>query len=139
MSLKPGKPKKEIKNMQDRKSSKKGFENLSGSDRVSFDMDFNPFTILNTELREFLAIPRETPHKLREEIAEVLIYELLSEKDYEIKDEKRFMEKFGVFYPVFLSMRNQQVWEEIKILAGENRMAGVFILKTLLEELFYPP
>lgn len=122
--------------MQDRKSSKKGFENLSGSDRVSFDMDFNPFTILNTELREFLAIPREIPHKLREEIAEVLIYELLSEKDYEIKDEKRFMEKFGVFYPIFLSMRNQQVWEEIKILAGENRMAGVFILKTLLEELF---
>jgi len=33
-------------------------------------------------------------------------------------------------------MRNQQVWEEIKILAGANRMAGVFILKSLLEELF---
>lgn len=33
-------------------------------------------------------------------------------------------------------MRNQQVWEEIKILAGENRMAGIFILRTLLEEIF---
>jgi uncharacterized protein with von Willebrand factor type A (vWA) domain len=121
--------------MQDLKSSKKDFENLS-SDRVSFDRDFNPFTILNTELREFLATPRKVPHRLREEIAEILIYELLSGKSYEIKDEKRFTEKFGVFYPIFLSMRNQQVWEEIKALAGENRMAGVFILRTLLEELF---
>ncbi len=121
--------------MQDRKSSKKDFENLS-SDRVSFDRDFNPFTILNTELREFLATPRKVPHRIREEIAEILIYELLSGKSYEIKDEKRFTEKFGVFYPIFLSMRNQQVWEEIKVLAGENRMAGVFILRTLLEELF---
>ena len=76
------------------------------------------------------------PYRLREEIAEVLIYDLLSGKGYEIKDEKRFMEKFGVFYPIFLSMRNQQVWEEIKILAGANRMAGFFLLKSLLEELF---
>ncbi|MDI9395539.1 MAG: VWA domain-containing protein [Euryarchaeota archaeon] len=110
--------------------------NLSGSDRAFFDRDFNPFTILNTELREFLAVPRKIPHRLREEIAEVLIYELISGIDYEIKDEKRFTEKFGVFYPIFLSMRNQQVWEEIKTLAGENRIAGVFILRTLLEELF---
>ncbi|AKB80356.1 hypothetical protein MSHOH_3873 [Methanosarcina horonobensis HB-1 = JCM 15518] len=122
--------------MQNLRSSKKGFENLSESDRTSFDRNFNPSTILNTELREFLATPRKVPHRLREEITEVLIYELLSGKDYEVKDEKCFMEKFGVFYPMFLSMRNQRVWEEIKILAGTNRMAGVFILRTLLEELF---
>jgi uncharacterized protein with von Willebrand factor type A (vWA) domain len=122
--------------MQDMKNSKKDFENLSGPDRASFDRDFNPSTILGIELREFLATPRKTPHRLREEIAEVLIYELLSEKDYEIKDEKLFMEKFGAFYPVFLSMRNQPFWEEIKGLAGTNHMAGIFVLKTLLEELF---
>jgi uncharacterized protein with von Willebrand factor type A (vWA) domain len=123
--------------MQDLKSSKKGFEDLAGSDRIlSFDKEFNPSTILNAELREFLATPRKVPHRLREEIAEVMIYDLLSGKEYEIKDERRFMEKFGVFYPIFLSMRNQQVWEEIKTLAGANRMAGIFILKSLLEELF---
>ncbi len=123
--------------MKDLKSSKRDFEALSGSNRtLSFDQAFNPSTILNIELREFLATPRKVPHRLREEIAEVLIYELLSGKDYEIKDEKRFMEKFGVFYPIFLSMKNQQVWEEIKTLAGSNRMAGVFILKNLLEHLF---
>ncbi|KKG14947.1 hypothetical protein EO98_12150 [Methanosarcina sp. 2.H.T.1A.6] len=123
--------------MQNLKSSRRDFEDLSGSKRaLSFDQAFNPSTILNIELREFLATPRKVPHGLREEIAEVLIYELLSGKDYEIKDEKRFMEKFGVFYPIFLSMRNQQAWEEIKTLAGTNRMAGIFILKSLLEELF---
>lgn len=122
--------------MQGLKSFRKHFENPSGSDKAVFDRDFNPGTILNTELREFLATPRKVPYRLREEIAEVLIHELLSGKDYEIKDEKLFMGKFGVFYPLFLGMRNQQVWEEIKILAGENRMAGIFILRTLLEEIF---
>ncbi|MDD4248754.1 MAG: VWA domain-containing protein [Methanosarcina sp.] len=123
--------------MQDQKSSKRGIKDLYGSAQaLSFDQAFNPSTILNIELREFLVTPRKVPYRLREEIAEVLIYELLSGKNYEIKDENRFMEKFGAFYPVFLSMRNQQVWEEIKILAGTNRMAGIFILKSLLEELF---
>ena len=65
-----------------------------------------------------------------------LVYELFSEKGYEIKDEKLFMSKFGAFYPIFLSMRNLRVWTEIKALAGTNSMAGVFILRTLLEELF---
>jgi len=122
--------------MQDPKSSKKSFENLLESNRAYFDRDFNPSTILNIELREFLATPRKVPYRLREEIAEILIYELLSGKEYEIKDEKRFMEKFGAFYPIFLGMKSRQFWEEIKALAGTNRMAGVFILKTLLEELF---
>jgi len=123
--------------MQDQKSSKRGIEDLyRPAQKLSFDQAFNPSTILNIELREFMVTPRKVPYRLREEIAEVLIHELLSGKDYEIKDETRFMEKFGVFYPVFLSMRNQQVWEKIKILAGTNRMAGIFILKSLLEELF---
>ena len=63
---------------------------------VSFDHTFNPSTILNSELREVLATPRKIPRQFREEIAEILIYELFSENGYEIKDEKLFMRKFGV-------------------------------------------
>lgn len=101
-----------------------------------FDHAFNPYTILNSELREVLAVPRKFPRQLREEIAEILIYELFSEKEYEIKDEKLFMGKFGVFFPIFLNLRELDGWEELKTLARTNSMAGVFILKTLLSELF---
>ncbi|AKB26929.1 hypothetical protein MSSIT_0210 [Methanosarcina siciliae T4/M] len=135
--LSKARKKRKQENMQNLKSPKRNFKAISGSNReLAFDQAFNPSTILNIELREFLATPRKVPHRLREEIAEVLIYELLSGKEYEIKDEKLFMEKFGVFYPIFLSMRNQQVWEEIKTLAESNRMAGIFILRSLLEDLF---
>jgi uncharacterized protein with von Willebrand factor type A (vWA) domain len=76
------------------------------------------------------------PRQLREGIAEILIYELFLENGYEIKDEKLFMGKFGAFYPIFLNMRTLEGWTEIKNLARINKMAGVFILRTLLDELF---
>jgi uncharacterized protein with von Willebrand factor type A (vWA) domain len=46
------------------------------------------------------------------------------------------MSKFGAFYPIFLGLRDFGVWAKIKALAGANNLAGIFILKTLLEELF---
>ncbi|MHB8102458.1 MAG: VWA domain-containing protein [Methanosarcina sp.] len=123
--------------MQELKNWKENFEDTSGSgSALPFDHAFNPSTILNVELREVLATPRTMPRQLREEIAGILIYELFSGKEYEIKDEKLFMGKFGVFYPIFLNIRNLEGWTEIKTLAGTNSMAGVFILRTLLDELF---
>ena len=123
--------------MQELKNWKENFEDISGSgSALPFDHAFNPSTILNVELREVLVTPRTMPRQLREEIAGILIYELFSAKEYEIKDEKLFMGKFGVFYPIFLNIRNLEGWTEIKTLAGTNSMAGVFILRTLLDEIF---
>ncbi len=123
--------------MQELKNLTKKSEDVPGSGySLSFNRIFNPSAILNIELREILATPRRIPRQLREEIAEILIYELFSEKGYEIKDEKLFMGKFGAFYPILLSMRDFTVWAKIKALAEANNMAGVFILRTLLEELF---
>ena len=123
--------------MQELKRRKEDSEGIPGSgSSLSFSHAFNPSTILNIELREILATPRRMPRQVREEIAEILVYELFSEKGYEIKDEKLFMSKFGAFYPIFLSMRDFRVWAEIKALAETNNLAGVFILRTLLEELF---
>ena len=123
--------------MQELKNWKGNFEDVSGSgSALQFDYAFNPSTILNVELREVLATPRKVPRQLREEIAGILIYEFFSGKEYEIKDDKLFMGKFGVFYPLFLNIRNMEGWTEIKALARTNSMAGVFILKTLLGELF---
>ena len=123
--------------MQELKNLTEKSEDVPGSgSSLSFNNTFNPSAILNIELREILATPRRVPRQLREEIAEILIYELFSEKGYEIKDEKLFMGKFGAFYPILLGMRDFTVWAKIKALAEANNMAGVFILRTLLEELF---
>lgn len=126
------------KSMQELKSRKEGFEGIPGQgSSLSFSHAFNPSTILNIELRDVLAAPRRRiPRQIREEIAEILVYELFSEDGYKIKDEKLFMSKFGAFYPILLGLRDFRVWSEIKALAGTNSLAGVFILRALLEELF---
>ncbi|MCC4766985.1 VWA domain-containing protein [Methanosarcina sp. DH1] len=123
--------------MQELKKRKEDFEGIHrlGSS-LSFSHAFNPSTILNIELRGVLATPRKIPRQVREEIAEILVYELFSEEGYEIKDVKLFMSKFGAFYPIFLGLRDFGVWAEIKTLAGANNLAGVFILRALLEEIF---
>ncbi|RXA21326.1 VWA domain-containing protein [Methanosarcina sp. MSH10X1] len=123
--------------MQELKRRKENFESISGpGSSLSFSHTFNPSTILNLELREVLAAPRRMPRQIREDIAEVLIYELFSEDGYEIKDEKLFMSKFGALYPILLGLRDSRAWTEIKALAGTTNLAGVFVLKVLLEELF---
>jgi uncharacterized protein with von Willebrand factor type A (vWA) domain len=123
--------------MQEIRRRKEDFRGIPGSgSSLSFSHAFNPSTILNVELREILATPRRIPRQVREEIAEILVYEIFSENGYEIKDEKLFMGKFGAFYPIFLGLRDFSIWTEIKDLAGTNTLAGVFILRALLEELF---
>ena len=123
--------------MQELKRWKKNFEGVPGSgSSLSFNQAFNPSKILNLELREVLATPRRMPRQIREEIAEILVYELFSEEGYEIKDEKLFISKFGAFYPIFLGLKDFRAWAEMKDLAGTNNLAGVFILRALLEELF---
>ena len=123
--------------MQELKKFKENFEDTSGSgSALQFDHAFNPSTILNVELREILATPRKIPRQFREEIAAILVYEFFSGKEYEIKDEKLFMGKYGVFFPILLNLRNIRGWEDVKALARTNSIAGVFILKTLLNELF---
>lgn len=123
--------------MQELRRRKKNLEGVPGSgSSLSFNQAFNPSKILNLELREVLATPRRMPRRIREEIAEVLVYELFSEEGYEIKDEKLFMSKFGAFYPIFLGLKDFRIWAEMKALARANNLAGVFILRVLLEELF---
>jgi uncharacterized protein with von Willebrand factor type A (vWA) domain len=123
--------------MQELRRRKKNLEGVPGSgSSLSFNQAFNPSKILNIELREVLATPRRMPRRIREEIAEVLVYELFSEEGYEIKDEKLFMSKFGAFYPIFLGLKDFRIWAEMKALARANNLAGVFILRVLLEELF---
>lgn len=106
----------------------------NGTDQQSAAL--NPFELPDSGLRDIIAIPRNIPRSVRENIARVIVSDILSEKSYEIKDEKKFLEEFGAFYPIFLTLRNSGVWSEIKNLAKTSRMAAIMALKELLSLIF---
>jgi uncharacterized protein with von Willebrand factor type A (vWA) domain len=88
--------------------------------------------VLERELRSTVAFPRAIPRPLRENIAEVLILEILLGQPYEIKDPERFIERFGAFYPLFLALKNSNPWAEMQKIAKKSRGAGIACLKLLL-------
>jgi uncharacterized protein with von Willebrand factor type A (vWA) domain len=69
---------------------------------------------------------------MREKIAEILTFEILFGQPYEIKDPERFIETFGAFYPVLLTLRNSKPWPKLQKIAKKSRGAGIAGLKILL-------
>lgn len=92
--------------------------------------------ILKDDLNGIIAVPRTIPRRIREDIAEICASELLFGKHYDIRDSRRFIERFGVFYPLFLNLKWNSVWLELRKLAGKSPIAGVQALKILLEKTF---
>lgn len=88
--------------------------------------------LLEGELRSTIAYPRIIPRPLREKIAEVIALEILFGQPYEIKDTERFIEIFGAFYPIFLTLKNSRPWPELQKIAKRSRGAGVACMKLLL-------
>lgn len=89
-------------------------------------------SLLDGELRSTIAFPRVLPRPLREKIAEILAFEILSGQPYEIKDFKRFIEVYGAFYPIFITLKNSRAWPKLQIIAKKSRGAGIAGLKILL-------
>ncbi|MGB9928237.1 MAG: vWA domain-containing protein [Methanosarcina sp.] len=89
-------------------------------------------SLLQKELRSTIAFPRAIPRPLREKIAEVVAFELLSGQAYEIKDSGKFIEGFGAFYPVLLTLKNSRIWPKLQKIAKKSRGAGIAGLKSLL-------
>lgn len=89
-------------------------------------------SILERDLRSTIAFPRIIPRPMREKIAEIITLEILFGQPYEIKDSERFIEIFGAFYPIFLTLRNSKPWPRLRKIAKKSRGAGIAGLKTLL-------
>ena len=89
-------------------------------------------SILERDLRSTIAFPRTIPRPMREKIAEVITLEILFGQPYEIKDPERFIEIFGAFYPIFLTLRNSKPWPRLRKIAKKSRGAGIAGLKILL-------
>ncbi|WP_292391530.1 vWA domain-containing protein [Methanosarcina sp. UBA5] len=88
--------------------------------------------VLERDLRSVIAFPRTIPRPMREKIAEILTLEVLFGQPYEIKDPERFIETFGAFYPILLTLRNSKPWPKIRKIAKKSRGAGISSLKILL-------
>ena len=89
-------------------------------------------SLLDRELRSTIAFPRVIPRPLREKIAEILAFEILSGQSYEIKDSERFIEVYGAFYLIFLTLKNSRAWPKLQKIAKKSRGAGITGLKILL-------
>lgn len=89
-------------------------------------------SILERDLRSTIAFPRTIPRPMREKIAEIITLEILFGQPYEIKDSERFIEIFGAFYPIFLTLRNSKPWPRLRKIAKKSRGAGIAGLKIFL-------
>jgi len=89
-------------------------------------------TVLERDLRSTIAFPRTIPRPMREKIAEIITLEVLFGQPYEIKDPERFIETFGAFYPILLTLRNSKPWPKLRKIAKKSRGAGIAGLKILL-------
>ncbi|AKB81282.1 hypothetical protein MSBR3_0704 [Methanosarcina barkeri 3] len=88
--------------------------------------------VLERALRSTVAFPRTIPRPMREKIAEIITLEILFDQPYEIKDPERFIETFGAFYPILLTLRNSKPWPKLRKIAKKSKGAGIAGLKILL-------
>lgn len=100
--------------------------------------DINSFEELldDEEIRETITLPRNIPRRNREEIAEVLYREIVLGEDYEIKDAARFIDRFGVFYLLLISLKGSGEWGRLKSLARASRISSLIMLRIVLTKVF---
>ena len=87
------------------------------------------------EIRDVITIPRNIPRRNREEIAYVLFKEIVQGESFEIRDRGRFIEKFGAFYLIFVSLKGSEGWERLKRLSQNNQVSSLFVLRTVLSKI----
>jgi uncharacterized protein with von Willebrand factor type A (vWA) domain len=92
--------------------------------------------LADEEIHKLIAKPREIPRRMREEISEIVIRELLNVAPIEIKDLPKFVEKYGAFYSILSTIKNSPQWAEIKELAGKNKITAMLSAKTVIDQIF---
>jgi uncharacterized protein with von Willebrand factor type A (vWA) domain len=86
------------------------------------------------EIRDIITVPRNIPRRNREEIAYVLFKEIVQGENFEIRDRGRFIEKFGAFYLIFISLKGSEGWERLKQLSSNSQISSLFVLRTVLSK-----
>ncbi|MDD4253953.1 MAG: VWA domain-containing protein [Methanofollis sp.] len=92
--------------------------------------------IVKGDLNPIISVPRTIPRRVREDIAEIYVSELILGDHYEIRDARRFIERFGVFYPIYLNLKWNSAWSDLRKLAEKSPVAGIQALKVFLKKTF---
>lgn len=87
------------------------------------------------EIRDVITIPRNIPRRNREDIAYVLFKEIVQGENFEIRDRGRFIERFGAFYLIFISLKGSEDWERLKRLSRNSQVSSLFVMRTALSKI----
>ncbi|MBT8508721.1 hypothetical protein AZH53_09920 [Methanomicrobiaceae archaeon CYW5] len=76
------------------------------------------------------------PAKAKEEIAEIFISDLTGNNGYEIRDRNLFIQKYGIFYPIFHLIHHSDEWKHLKEIALESPEVAGDIVQKFLNNVF---
>jgi len=94
-------------------------------------------SITNQKKIEKVAVfPRHIPRTIREDLATILVSELIDGEPVQIKDSKKFIQRYGVFYPLLLHLRHSDLWKSLTELAVESPEAAVPVTELFITKIF---
>ena len=88
------------------------------------------------DIRKVIATPHHTPRRIREDIAEMLCKEIVFDNPIDIRDIKKFREKYGALDIILNSVRLTEEWDQLKKLSNNNRTISELALKNVLNSLY---
>lgn len=94
-------------------------------------------TICQTNLQDIIQNPSHNiPPKTRQEIAEIFINDLTGKQGMEVRDSTLFMQKYGIFYPIFHIINHSDEWKILKEIARESPEVAGKIVNHFLDNVF---
>jgi len=94
-------------------------------------------SIITTKIIEdIVATPRKIPRHIREDLASIITKELIDGESIQIKDSKKFIQRYGVFYPLLLHLRHSDLWQSLKELAAESPEAAAPVTELFVTKIF---
>lgn len=102
------------------------------------ELDFSTIhSISGKEIVDIVvASPRQIPRHIREDLASIIIKELIDGESIQIKDSKKFIQRYGVFYPLLIHLRHSELWQSLKKLAAESPEAAAPVTELFVTKIF---
>jgi len=113
------------------KNTNAPFSDVSLSDRGKPSPSLNMLILDNV-----VSTPRQIPRDIREDLATILIQELIKGQSIPIKDSQKFIQQYGIFYPLLIHLRHSELWQLVKELAAESPEVAAPVTELLITKIF---